>query len=38
MLDALSENSRQAEAMILTKEDGPYRITDRVLATWLKEL
>ena len=30
--------SRQTEAMILTKEDGRYRITDRVFATWLKEL
>lgn len=29
--------SRQAEAMTLTKEDGRYRITDRVFATWLKE-
>lgn len=30
--------SRQTEAMILTKEDRRYRITDRVFATWLKEL
>jgi len=30
--------SRQTEAMILTKEDGRYRITDRVFATWLKGL
>ncbi|MCD6136952.1 ATP-binding protein [Candidatus Bipolaricaulota bacterium] len=29
--------SRQTEAMILTKEDGRYRITDRVFAAWLKE-
>ncbi len=30
--------SRQTEAMILTKEDRRYRITDRVFASWLKEL
>ncbi|HEX04495.1 MAG TPA: ATP-binding protein [Bacteroidetes bacterium] len=30
--------SRQTEAMILTKEDRRYRITDRVFAAWLEEL
>jgi DNA-binding transcriptional ArsR family regulator len=30
--------SRQTEAMILTKKDRQYRITDRVFAAWLKEL
>jgi hypothetical protein len=38
MLDALSENSRQTEALILTKENRRYCITDRVFATRLREL
>lgn len=30
--------SRLAEAMVLTKEDRTYRITDRVFAAWLRQL
>jgi DNA-binding transcriptional ArsR family regulator len=30
--------SRLTEAMVLTKEERRYRITDRVFAAWLKDL